>query len=338
MQRRIIASVPAGSLRGYGIGYLPVVERFLVTGGLGCIGAWTVRELRASGVEVIVGDLGGSRHRLTNLGVVGDDGVIEIPLDITDPDAVNACFEKYEPTHVIHLAALQVPFCKADPIGGARVNVVGSIVLMEAMVRYLPQRTFTYASSIAAYGEDDEPTVNGMAESAPHGKPRTLYGVYKRANEDSAGVYQRDRGLASIGLRPYVVYGVGRDQGVTSTPTAAMQAVAKGEPFHISFGGRAVYHHARDAARAFIAAARSESARAEVVNLPGDEVEMSEVVAAILRVEPAAEITFDDIQLPFPPSVDLSEFATTVGPLDRYALVDGVAETIERFRALESNR
>ena len=154
------------------------MERFLVTGGLGCIGAWTVRELRASGVEVIVGDLGGSRHRLTDLGVVGDDGVTEIPLDITDPDAVNACFEKYEPTHVIHLAALQVPFCKADPIGGARVNVVGSIVLMEAMVRYLPHRTFTYASSIAAYGEDDEPTVNGMAEAAPHGKPRTLYGVY----------------------------------------------------------------------------------------------------------------------------------------------------------------
>ena len=150
------------------------VDRFLVTGGLGCIGAWVVHELRADGVEVIVGDLGASRHRLDQLLGSKSDGVTQVRLDITDSDAVNACFETYQPTHVIHLAALQVPFCKADPIVGARVNVVGSIVLMEAMVRYLPQRTFTYASSIAAYGEDDEPTVNGVAESAPHGKPRTL--------------------------------------------------------------------------------------------------------------------------------------------------------------------
>jgi nucleoside-diphosphate-sugar epimerase len=312
------------------------MERFLVTGGLGCIGAWTVRELRASGVEVVVGDLGGSRHRLANLGVVGDDGVVEVPLDITDPIAVCACFEQYQPTHVIHLAALQVPFCKADPIGGALVNVVGTVALMEAMVEYLPQRTFTYASSIAAYGDDDEPTVDGIAEASPHGKPRTLYGVYKRANEDSAAVYQRDRGLASIGLRPYIVYGVGRDQGVTSTPTAAMLAAATGESCHISFGGRAVYHHARDAARAFIAAARSDAGGAHVVNLPGDEVAMSDVVAAILRVVPSARITFDDIQLPFPPSVDLSEYASVVGSLDRYALVDGVEETIERFRLIAS--
>jgi nucleoside-diphosphate-sugar epimerase len=273
---------------------------------------------------------------LANLGVVGDDGVVEVPLDITDPIAVRACFEQYQPTHVIHLAALQVPFCKADPIGGALVNVVGTVALMEAMVEYLPQRTFTYASSIAAYGDDDEPTVDGIAEASPHGKPRTLYGVYKRANEDSAAVYQRDRGLASIGLRPYIVYGVGRDQGVTSTPTAAMLAAATGESCHISFGGRAVYHHARDAARAFIAAARSDAGGAHVVNLPGDEVAMSDVVAAILRVVPSAKITFDDIQLPFPPSVDLSEYASVVGSLDRYALVDGVEETIERFRLIAS--
>jgi len=309
-------------------------DRFLVTGGLGCIGAWTAHELLAEGAEVVIADLGSAAHRLRNL--VGDDpaGLTRVALDITDADAVMACFAEQRPTHVIHLAALQVPFCKADPVGGARVNVVGTIALLEAMAEHLPGRVFAYASSVAAYGGEDEPTVGGVAAADPQGKPRTLYGVYKRANEESAGVYHADRGLSSIGLRPYVVYGVGRDQGVTSSPNMAMLAAARGEAFHISYGGRAVYQHGRDAARAFIAAARTDHDGATVVNLPGDEVSMLDIIDAIRTVVPEAEITLDDVQLPFPPSVDASAFDRVVGTIPRYALDEGVAETIGRFRAL----
>ena len=311
-----------------------MTDRFLVTGGLGCIGAWTAHELLTEGAEVIIADLGSSDHRLRNL--VGDSpaGLVRDSLDITDADAVMACFERHRPTHVIHLAALQVPFCKANPVGGASVNVVGTIALLEAMAAHLPERTFAYASSVAAYGGEDEPTEDGVAAADPQGKPRTLYGVYKRANEESANVYHLDRGVSSIGMRPYVVYGVGRDQGVTSSPNMAMLAAAEGQPFHISYGGRAVYQHGRDAARAFIAAARSDFDGATVVNLPGDEVSMLEIIDAIRAIVPEAEITLDDIQLPFPPSVDTTDFVRVVGAIDRYPLADGVAETIDRFREL----
>ncbi len=311
-----------------------MTERFLVTGGLGCIGAWAAHELLGEGAEVIIADLGSSDHRLRNL--VGDapDGLIFDPLDITDAAAVEACFRQHQPTHIIHLAALQVPFCKADPVGGARVNVVGTVALLEAAAEHLPGSTFAYASSVAAYGGEDEPTVDGVAAAAPQGKPHTLYGVYKRANEETAAVYHADRGVSSIGMRPYIVYGVGRDQGVTSSPTSAMLAASLGEPFHIPFGGRAVYQHGRDAARAFIAAARADYDGATVVNLPGDEVAMTEIVAAICDVVPTAMITLDDVQLPFPPSIDTTEFEHVVGSIPRYGLADGVAETIQRFQAL----
>ena len=311
-----------------------MTERFLITGGLGCIGAWAAHELLAEGVEVVIADLGTSDHRLRNLVGADPTGLTRDPLDITDPTAVMACFDKHQPTHLVHLAALQVPFCKADPIGGARVNVVGSIALMEAAVEHLGDSTFAYASSVAAYGGEDEPTVDGTAAADPQGKPHTLYGVYKRANEDSAAVYHADRGLSSIGLRPYVVYGVGRDQGVTSSPTSAMLAAARGEAFHIPFGGRAVYQHGRDAARAFIAAARCDYDGATVVNLPGDEVSMDEIITSIRAVLPGAELTLDDVQLPFPPAVDSTDFARVVGDVERYPLDAGVADTIERFQAL----
>lgn len=311
-------------------------ERFLITGGLGCIGAWVAHELLVEGSEVIVADLGGSDHRLRNL--VGDapEGLTRATLDITDGEAVRSLMRHERPTHLIHLAALQVPFCKADPVLGARVNVVGTMVLMEAAAEFMPGRVFTYASSVAAYGGDDEPVRDGVAAADPQGRPKTIYGVTKRANEDAAAIYHDDRGLSSIGLRPYVVYGVGRDQGVTSTPTAAMLAAVDGEPFRITFGGRAVYHHGRDAARSFIAAARADFDGAAVLNLPGDGVDMSEIVAAIHAIIPGADIAVDDVALPFPPLVDASDFARAVGDLDRLSLHEGVAETIERFRALRS--
>ena len=48
----------------------------------------------------------------------------------------------------------------------------------------------------------------------------------------------RDHGLSSIGLRPWTVYGVGRDFGMTSEPTKAIKAVTLGRPYRISYGGR----------------------------------------------------------------------------------------------------
>ena len=113
-----------------------------------------------------------------------------------------------------------------------------------------------------------------------------------------------------------------------------MLAAARGEAFHIPFGGRAVYQHGRDAARAFIAAARCDHDGATVVNLPGDEVSMDEIITSIRAVLPGAELTLDDVQLPFPPAVDSTDFARVVGDVERYPLDAGVADTIERFQAL----
>ena len=46
------------------------------------------------------------------------------------------------------------------------------------------------------------------------GHPINHYGVHKQANEGAARVYWQDDGLASVGLRPHIVYGPGRDHGI----------------------------------------------------------------------------------------------------------------------------
>ena len=55
--------------------------------------------------------------------------------DITDLEQVERVLDDDAITHVIHLAALQVPFCRADPPLGARVNVLGTVNVFEAVKR-----------------------------------------------------------------------------------------------------------------------------------------------------------------------------------------------------------
>jgi nucleoside-diphosphate-sugar epimerase len=296
-------------------------ERFLVTGAHGCIGAWVVRQLAHEGVEVIAADADTNNRRVA--AIVDDlDAVRFVQADISQPAEVQALFE-LEPTHVVHLAALQVPMCRADPVRGAQVNVVGTVAIFTAAAKL--RGPIVYASSAAAFAAADAGDVD------PSGHPDTHYGVYKYANEETARVFASD-GVASIGLRPYVVYGPGRDQGLTSAPTMAMRAAALGEPFEIPYSGRSQLQFAPDVAAAFVAAARSSYTDATVVNVPGVAASNDEIVEAIVAAVAGADVRVTGPPLPFPPELDTSAFAAVAGEVPVTPLADGVAATIEHYR------
>ena len=112
----------------------PGGERFLVTGGLGCVGAWTIKALLDGGEEPVGFDLGEDESRLR---LVLDEAELErvtlVPGDVADGDSLGRALDEHEITRVVHLAALQVPFCRADPVRGAHVNVRGTVVVFEAV-------------------------------------------------------------------------------------------------------------------------------------------------------------------------------------------------------------
>jgi nucleoside-diphosphate-sugar epimerase len=249
--------------------------------------------------------------------------VTRVRADITELEALERALDEHAITHVIHLAALQVPFCRADPPLGARVNVVGTVNVFEAVARRADgMGPVVYASSVAAYDALDD------TRSAPamQGVPSTLYGVYKRANEGTATVYAQERDTPSVGLRPHTVYGPGRDQGLTSAPTAALLAAAAGRPYTLPFGGAYQLQYAPDVARAFVAAARARATGARVDDIGGAAVHTDELIAAIAAVVPGAEIAYDPVELPFP--------SDTGGGALPTSLEAGVADAIGRFREL----
>jgi len=299
-------------------------ERWLITGALGCVGAWCCRQLVREGHTVVGLDLGTDRRRLELILSADELAAVEVVQgDITDLASLEALMAARQTVHVVHLAAMLIPLAAADPPRGALVNVVGTVNVFEAS-RRRGLAGVAYASSAAVYDRSDGVRV---AEGAD-GHPVSHYGVHKQANEGTARVYWRDGGLASIGLRPHIVYGAGRDQGLTAGPSLAMLRAARGEAYEIPFGGRAQFQYAADVAAQFIHAARTASTDAVVRNVGGPSEHVADVVAAIEDVLPeaAGQITFkQDVLLPLPDEMESSQAQFT--PLGQGAL-----ETIELFR------
>jgi UDP-glucuronate 4-epimerase len=305
-------------------------SRFLITGALGAIGVWAMRSLLERGQVVVALDVGEDEHRLPlALDASQADAAVRVQADITDLDALEHVIDEHQITNVIHLAALQVPFVRADPALGARVNVVGTVNVFEAVRRRAERMgPLVYASSIAVYG------ASGTLDGGDH--PGTLYGVHKRDNESTAVRYFEDYGVSSIGLRPHTVYGPGRDQGLTSAPTIAMLAAAARVPYRIPFGGRAQLQYAPDVGAAFAAAAMLDYEGASVHDLDGESVAVADLAAMIERIVPEAPglIVADEPALPFPGTVDGSSFARLVGGSLMRPLEEGVTDAIRRFERL----
>ena len=301
-------------------------ERWLITGALGCIGAWACRQLVREGHDVIAYDLGDDTRRLELVMDAGERSSVRLVSgDITDLEALTSVVERERITHIVHLAALLLPIARADPPRGALVNVVGTVNVFEAASRSDVQGV-AYASSAAAYDRADGVHVTEDAD----GHPLNHYGVHKLANEGAARVYWHDAGLASVGLRPHVVYGPGRDHGMTAGPTLAIAAAVAGDPYEIPFGGRAQFQYAPDTAGLFIKGARSAAAGegAPVRNVGGPSEHVTDVIAAIEAAVPeaAGTITFNqDVELPLPEEMAAVDPVTT-------PLADGVRETVEMMR------
>lgn len=297
----------------------------LVTGANGCIGSWVLKLATDRGWQAFALDLAEAptRPRLL-LSEEALAGITWIRGDLTDTETVKGAVRDSGANAVIHLGALQVPFCKANPVLGAQVNVVGTANVMEA-VREAGLKRFAYASSVAALGtaDPDNPYLG------------TLYGAYKTCNEEMARLYWQDWQVPSIGIRPGVVYGVGRDQGMTSTPTKAILAAVLGRPYTIPFSGDAGFLYAGEVAGAFLKAVENDIEGAHVFDMNGERRSVDDMVRLIKADIPDADITVEGGALPFPPEISAEPLRQFLGDFGLTQPEDGVQLTIEGFRRLK---
>lgn len=292
----------------------------LITGGGGFLGAWLARRLAAAGYGIRIFDAREDRTLLRDIaGSQIADKIDWRSGDVTEAAQVTAAAEGCD--GIIHLAGILTPACKADPIRGARINLLGTLNIFNA-AKALRIDRIVYASSAGVYGPNDGRT--------PF--PTTHYGAFKLACEGSARAFWEDAGIASIGFRPYIIYGGGRDVGLTAGPSLACRAAVRGEAYDIPYSGSAGLVHVDDVTAAFEMALLREPDGAHVFNLVGEVVSNEDVVAAIREVVPDAAVGFHGPSLPIVSDIEEGDLRKVLVGLLRTGVRDGVRRTIGYYR------
>jgi nucleoside-diphosphate-sugar epimerase len=298
-------------------------RRILITGASGFLGSWIISTLVDNGIEVIATDITGDHHRLDMIHPNIPDNRIDYRIcDVADPSAIEALINETVPDVIIHLAALQIPTCRENPAAGAQVNVIGHVNIFEAARKFGISKII-YTSSIAA-------KPRGAANA-----PSNLYGVFKKTGEEIARIYWQDYNIPSFGLRPCIVYGVGRDNGETSAFTRAMQAAAVGDPYEIPFSTSSCFQYIGDIADVFVRLTDADWDGALISDIT-DEVNTSkEVLDAIKHAAPNSRITISPKERISPTTgFDTSPLRQVVGNWNETSLVDGVQQTMDLYRNL----
>ena len=312
--------------------------RVLVTGGQGCIGAWVIKSLLERGIDTLMFDLQPDSARLRMIASPEVASRVRVVTGrIEDTEQVKALIRNEGITHIVHLAAVLMPFCQANPVAGGMINVIGTLNLFEGARDSGRDVRIVYASSSAVWGPPEAYEERALSE-ADTPMPATHYGVFKHANEGNARVFYATNGISSIGLRPWTVYGVGRDAGLTADPTLALRAAAKGEQFQIRLTGDMDLQYVEDVAEIFLRCLFSPVTGAHVFNLAGEIISMDHFIRTVEELDPqtAGLLTAAGPQVPVCSRMDDSALRSTVGEMPRTPLHDGIRQTLEGFRRLKA--
>ena len=291
----------------------------LLTGGTGFLGAWVTRRLLEAGCPVRILDRSTDRTILADIAGPGSESVECIEGDVSDPADVFRAASGCDA--IIHLAALLTPACQEDPIRGATVNLIGTLAVFEAAKRHGIGRV-AYASSAAVFGPESGET--------PY--PVTHYGAFKLACEGSARAYWLESGIASVGFRPLVVFGGGREVGSTAGISLACRHAVAGQPYVIPFTGKTDAIFVDDVAAAFVAAATRAVGGAHVFNLRGKVVSVNQVIDTIRESCPGAVLSASGPPVPIAPELAVHDPEPVLGALPVTSFRQGIARTVEYYR------
>ena len=314
-------------------------NKVLITGGYGCIGRETAQWILSNtNDDVIIWSRSVSASRTQRLFEGADQSRLTVhSVDVSNSKEVAETLDGLGVTHVVHLAALQTPDCDAHRDLGLQINLAGTQNLVEAIKSNASQvERFVFASSIAVYGPRSEypaGTVPMLAEP----RPVNVYGAWKLAGESVSRFFCEETGIPTITLRPGVLYGPGRDAGLTSSPTTAMKCVALGLPFEIPFRTRQDYQFAPDVGAAFGRATLDPWDGYGTFTLPGQTFETVEIVRAIedasreLGIHDQFKITIGNDSVPFICDLEFEPFRQAFPGAVTTPLRDAVRHSLKTF-------
>ena len=275
----------------------------LVTGGLGFIGAKVVLQLLKRDIPVVLADLDIKKNKIRlekNIEKIGKDKklVTYEQLDITDYQNVENIFKNHKLDSVINLAYGIGAVCEENPLLATKINIVGTTSVFEMIAKYKIRR-LVFASSETVYGAHQEyfgdkaVTENDYSGIDNH---FYTYGVMKLLNEFMAEKYIKKYGCSIAYTRPSVVFGYGRQNTAINWAEDFAAKPALGQAAYLPFSknNRDNWIYVDDCAEQLVRLALKETLNYSCFNSGSETLNGHQLVAAVKKIIPNAEIHFDE--------------------------------------------
>ena len=256
------------------------MKKILIFGGCGFLGSWIAKSLLKKNLKITIFDLRIKTELLKNL--IGDEfnNIDFIEGDITDFEGVLKATKDMD--YILNLAGLMTPDCSSNPSLGAEVNVKGSINVFEA-IKQNNIKFLIYTSSGGVYGNEDK--YNPF--------PETHYGAFKLAVEGIARAYFNESLISSVGLRPFVIYGPGREIGGTAGVTLACKAAKQNLKYTVGFSGKAGFVYVEDVTNLVERLIDKSPVGALTINVNGITASVEDFLSIIKKNIPDAKVTLN---------------------------------------------
>lgn len=183
-------------------------KHIVVTGGAGFIGTQLTRRLIDENRITILDTL--QRNALAETGLHRHPNLTLIEGDVRDP--VRARQAVHDATHVVHLASIAgVDRVMGNPLLTMEVCIKGTFNMLEAALDTPSIERFVDLSTSEVFGKyafrvsEVDPTSLGKV-----GEARWTYAVSKLATEHLCHVMHRQRGLPTVTVRPFNIFGPGQ--------------------------------------------------------------------------------------------------------------------------------
>ena len=294
------------------------MKNIIIFGGTGFLGSWIVKNFVKRDYKVTIFDLKIEIELLKKL--IGKDieKIKFLKGDVTNYEEVLEATVNMD--HVVNLAGLMTPDCSRNPSLGAEVNVLGSINVFEA-TKARGIKFVVYASSAGVFGEKDK--------YFPF--PETHYGAFKLAVEGIARAYYNEANISSVGIRPFVIYGPGREIGGTATVTLACKAAKQSYSYNLNFSGRAGFVYVQDVANLVEMSINRAPVGALTININGITASVSDFVSKIINIIPEAKLTINGDKLSVVEEI-LGDHPSDIFKNFKYtSLNEGISNTVKFY-------
>ena len=294
------------------------MKNILIFGGCGFLGSWITKALLKKNLKITIFDLRIKTDLLKNL--IGNDlnKINFIEGDISDYEQVLKATE--DMNYILNLAGLMTPDCSSNPSLGAEVNVKGSINVFEA-IKKNNIKFLIYTSSGGVYGNEDK--YNPF--------PETHYGAFKLAVEGMARAYFNESLISSVGLRPFVIYGPGREVGGTAGVTLACKAAKQNFEYTVGFSGKVGFVYVEDVTNLVERLIDKAPVGAITMNINGITTSVENFVSIIKKNIPDANVKFSGKPLSVVEEILGGEPSKTFKDFKYTSLNNGINKTINFY-------